>query len=678
MTFKTMNQEKFERKIEQYITNPSSVQTHALKNTLWKEGKIDIFYADGGNGLRILAFKNTSLTPVEITFYMSDKNHDEMYRSIEKCTKPPFAENERIPYLPECERVQPESTVNLVEECDTMSKNYFANQGLRRSDLQRLGLGEDFIVGLFQEIIQTEDHALTMTGLVPEPQKSFLVDLIGGISYEEVVRDYQQLLESSAIPQKEELFHGFSPWEVLLNDAQRQYVSKVYNGPCKIEGGSGTGKTIIGIYRALHLAKSVYTKEQNKKILFCTYSRKLSKYIEERIFALTEVKNIENNVDVQSVDAILHQICLSTLPDKKELNDTDLDKLLAELYGKYPEEAVEKLPLVNEKNPRDTKSRQDVNNEILDNIFNPGVRTLEEYISSEMYPSDSILSEEQKRTLWHYVQFIQDHLEETNQIPVSYVAREVPSLVKEGKLEDFRYHSIILDEAQDLHDVKLRAIYSLAIEIKDNFMMLYDENQKIFKHLSFKAQGIEVAGRSETVKVNCRTTEEILNYSHQYFLKMTGKELRDTVREHTLSGELPVEIPKCASKEALLEQVLIETKNYCQTQKHEYLFGVICASISDCNGVKDYIEQNSNIPCSILQGNDYPQEGKGISIIPIQGVKGLEFDTVFLYSVDRIENSERYYKSKIITEKKLTEFIACRLYMAMTRARTKLIISKGY
>jgi mRNA-degrading endonuclease RelE of RelBE toxin-antitoxin system len=43
-------------------------------------------------------------------------------------------------------------------------------------------------------------------------------------------------------------------WTIFLHPAQREWVEKDYSGPARVSGSAGTGKTIVALHRAVHLA----------------------------------------------------------------------------------------------------------------------------------------------------------------------------------------------------------------------------------------------------------------------------------------------------------------------------------------------------------------------------------------------------------------------------------------
>ena len=45
-------------------------------------------------------------------------------------------------------------------------------------------------------------------------------------------------------------------WTVFLHPEQRQWVERDYAGPARVSGSAGTGKTIVALHRAAHLART--------------------------------------------------------------------------------------------------------------------------------------------------------------------------------------------------------------------------------------------------------------------------------------------------------------------------------------------------------------------------------------------------------------------------------------
>lgn len=52
------------------------------------------------------------------------------------------------------------------------------------------------------------------------------------------------------------LDYPWEKWTVFLHPAQRQLVEKDYNGPARVSGSAGTGKTIVALHRAVFLTRA--------------------------------------------------------------------------------------------------------------------------------------------------------------------------------------------------------------------------------------------------------------------------------------------------------------------------------------------------------------------------------------------------------------------------------------
>jgi hypothetical protein len=61
-------------------------------------------------------------------------------------------------------------------------------------------------------------------------------------------------------------------WTVFLHPEQRQWVERDYTGPARVSGSAGTGKTIVALHRAAHLARS----HPEARVLLATFSDTLT------------------------------------------------------------------------------------------------------------------------------------------------------------------------------------------------------------------------------------------------------------------------------------------------------------------------------------------------------------------------------------------------------------------
>ena len=61
-------------------------------------------------------------------------------------------------------------------------------------------------------------------------------------------------------------------WTVFLHPEQRDWVERDYSGPARVSGSAGTGKTIVALHRAAHLART----QPQARVLLTTFSDTLA------------------------------------------------------------------------------------------------------------------------------------------------------------------------------------------------------------------------------------------------------------------------------------------------------------------------------------------------------------------------------------------------------------------
>src|SRR5690606_30073838 len=68
-------------------------------------------------------------------------------------------------------------------------------------------------------------------------------------------------------------------WAVFLHPAQRELVERTYNGPARVAGTAGTGKTVVAIHRAVWLART----NSDARVLLTTFSEPLAAALRSKV-----------------------------------------------------------------------------------------------------------------------------------------------------------------------------------------------------------------------------------------------------------------------------------------------------------------------------------------------------------------------------------------------------------
>ncbi len=97
------------------------------------------------------------------------------------------------------------------------------------------------------------------------------------------------------------LDYPWEKWSVFLHPAQRQLVERDYSGPARVSGSAGTGKTIVALHRAVHLARA----NPESRVLLTTFSDTLANALHAKLRALlANQPRLGERVDVYSMSAI--------------------------------------------------------------------------------------------------------------------------------------------------------------------------------------------------------------------------------------------------------------------------------------------------------------------------------------------------------------------------------------
>ena len=95
-----------------------------------------------------------------------------------------------------------------------------------------------------------------------------------------------------------------SKWQVFLHPSQRKLVEANYNGPVKVTGGAGTGKTVVALHR-LKFLSTLPDGKDTRKIVFTTYTNALT----TNLTALAQKLNVpKEKVLITNIDTLVRDL----------------------------------------------------------------------------------------------------------------------------------------------------------------------------------------------------------------------------------------------------------------------------------------------------------------------------------------------------------------------------------
>jgi hypothetical protein len=279
-------------------------------------------------------------------------------------------------------------------------------------------------------------------------------------------------------------------WTVFLHPVQRELAERDWSGPARVAGTAGTGKTVVALHRAVHLAR----KSADSNVLLTTFSKHLANLLLKKRDILTEANpELRSRVIIQALDQAAYDLYVRQFGTPTMANSS-------QVRG-YIQEAV-KAGLGGQLSPEFLFEEWDE----LANAWN--VEDADAYAELPRLGRKTRLGARQREVAWAVFDYIRSKLRERKLTtwPQLY-ARLTAWLDKGGKLP---FSHIVIDEAQDLSVAQAKFLAAASTLLPDALFFAGDLGQRIF-HLPFSwlRLGLDVRGRSHRLKVNYRTSHQI-------------------------------------------------------------------------------------------------------------------------------------------------------------------------
>ncbi|RKN32450.1 DEAD/DEAH box helicase [Micromonospora musae] len=358
--------------------------------------------------------------------------------------------------------------------------------------------------------------------LLPEDQFEVLRYLAEGFSADEVYRDIvaerrpadatpepnESLAEAIAntksritlVTRPDELAEildkPFAAWRVFLHPSQRRVAYRVsYNGPAQVTGGPGTGKTVVALHRVKHLL----SRSAESRVLLTTYTNALATNLRENLALLLGDAELLARVEVTTVNAVAHRT-VRALAGRvpTPIGDADERQIWRQVCRRLT------LPW----------TEQFLAQEFRHVVLAHDVRTREEYREASRRGRGTALGPRQRDRVWEAVEMFSAELSEAGSLTHLQLCAQAADLLRKADLTVHGYDHVVVDEAQDLHPAQWRVLRAAVGLGADDLFITGDPHQRIYdSRVSLAALGISVAGRSSRLRVNYRSTEEILSWS---------------------------------------------------------------------------------------------------------------------------------------------------------------------
>ncbi|RAZ42106.1 DNA helicase [Polynucleobacter paneuropaeus] len=279
-------------------------------------------------------------------------------------------------------------------------------------------------------------------------------------------------------------------WSIFLHPEQRQWVDREYSGPARVSGSAGTGKTIVALHRAVHLAKI----HPDSRVLLTTFSDTLAKSLKTKLNRLIGSQpRLGERIDVYSINAIG-----SRLASAQGLSGKILPKNKLIEYIDFSSKSVEGHKFTS----HFLLSEWD---QIVDAWQ---IDSWEGYRDVARLGRKTRLPEVQRSTLWKIFEGVKKSILNNGFITESQLFAGLANLFDGNQQAPYDY--VVIDEAQDIGVSHLKFFSALASKKRDGLFFAGDLGQRIFQQpFSWKSLGVDIRGRSRTLRINYRTSHQI-------------------------------------------------------------------------------------------------------------------------------------------------------------------------
>jgi hypothetical protein len=445
-------------------------------------------------------------------------------------------------------------------------------------------------------------------------------------------------------------------WRVYLHPSQRKLVQAQFNGPARVLGGAGTGKTVVAMHRAKFLA---FQCGENERILFTTFTKSLIHDIKknlQKICSYDELKKIEVlHLDKWAENFLRsknykHQIAYDDRhPQRKKLWNQAMGAALnSEFSTDFLRDEWEKV------------------------IQYHDVTEFSHYAALSRPGRQGRLSRIQRKAIWPVFEEYRTLLNENQIWEPADMFRAARSILSAEKISAGFKH-IIVDEIQDFHPQAFRLLRAMipADQFPRNDLFLVgDGHQNIYGHHIILGQlGIDIRGRGRRLKLNYRTPEETRRWAVSILHNQDTNDLdggKDSYQGYhsSMSGPEPTFV-KCDSFDDEVTQI---TTWYHQ-MRNANRGHVACVAVRTNDEREQYAKALSKqgVPVHEITSDVMDiEDAAALRLATMHRIKGLEFDHVCLVGCDPIK------LDSLPTERQARE--RCLMHVAATRTKHSLLI----
>jgi len=541
---------------------------------------------------------------------------------------------------------------------------------LRKFELMAFGVPEEWVDDVRTA---TEDSLFDIIAHLPQEAQEALLKLAVGekpeppppapveadpFAHPDARRRFRVLTNIEELERA--LEYPWDKWAVFLHPSQAALVERSYSGPARVSGSAGTGKTIVALHRAAHLARA----NPQARVLLTTFSKALANALRVRLATLIgNEPTIASRITVKAIPAVGYDLYSERFAQPNIAVPALIKNLLAKAASEVEGHKFSSHFLFGEWS---------------DVVDAWQLKSWETYRDVSRLGRKTRIGGKQREILWSIFERLRAGLAEKKAVTWADVFGRLTDDLAARGAAPFDY--AVVDEAQDLGVAEARFLGALSGGKPNGLFFAGDLGQRIFQQpFSWKTLGLDVRGRSFTLRINYRTSHQIRMHADR-LLPATVSDVDGNAegRRGTVSvfdGPPPlVTVCEDTGKEAETVGAWIAERLGEGCQPHE--IGVFVRSEAELKRARAALKIAG--ARSVELSDKVEVEDGSVAISTMHFAKGLEFRSVVVMACDdeviplqeRIESvaDDADLEEVYDTERHL-------LYVACTRARDHLLVT---
>jgi mRNA-degrading endonuclease RelE of RelBE toxin-antitoxin system len=517
---------------------------------------------------------------------------------------------------------------------------------------------EDSLLALADHLPAEAAEALLELATGGKPRVAVPASVIDPFAHPDAQRRFRVMTNVEELERALEF--PWDKWTVFLHPEQRQWVERDYAGPARVSGSAGTGKTIVALHRAAFLART----HDDARVLLTTFSDALAHALRTRLRRLLgNEPRLAERIDVHSLAALGERLYRSHIGPPRIADRSVLRQLLEEAANSVTGHKFTAAFVVSE----------------WDQVVDAWqLGTWEAYRDVARLGRKTRLPEAQRMILWEIFERVRAGLHERSLMTEAELFTRLAAEI--GKSKNPVFDFAVIDEAQDIGVAHLRFFAALGQGRPNSLFFAGDLGQRIFQPpFSWKALGVDIRGRSRTLRVNYRTSHQIRMQADRLLGPVvTDADGNAEDRSDAISvfNGPPPAIHVLDSEDAERQTVADWLRGRREDGVVPHEIGVFVRSPAQLDRARAAVEV-AGLAYKVLDEHVETTGGQ-VSVSTMHLAKGLEFRAVVIMACDdeviplqeRIETvgDESDLQEVYDTERHL-------LYVACTRARDHLLLT---